>query len=88
MPAAQVDFGGTDGDLAGCSGWTYTVVPPDAADCGSGPSGQAPSTSTPITAGLTCGEPPGDGWNVHIVYQVPNGDSTSIDVPIVGPVPP
>ncbi|MGN6605404.1 MAG: hypothetical protein ACTHMS_00140, partial [Jatrophihabitans sp.] len=89
-PVAHLQFTGADADVAGCSGWTYSVQTPqpDTADCGDGPQNTSPSAESPdIRINLTCQTAPSDGWSVHITFQRPNGHTDSVDVDITGPVP-
>jgi hypothetical protein len=88
-PAAELDFKGNGGDLAGCSAWTYTLLAPGGTACGSGPDGTAPDGPQPVTIAPTCSTPP-DGnndWSIRLGYQNPDHSSGTLTVAVGGTPP-
>jgi hypothetical protein len=89
QPSAALQFTGKDTDLAGCSGWTYTLHTPGGDDCGTGPAGTAPDGPQPVTIAVSCSTAP-DGaadWTITVGYQNPDQSHGSFAVTVSGSPP-
>jgi hypothetical protein len=67
-----------------CSGWTYTVVGPTTANCGTG------SGAPPTEIAVTCADAPAPtGWSVAVTYTDATGTTQATTIASIdGPVPP
>ena len=75
-------------NLAGCSGWSYTIIRNGAQDCGSGePDGGSPAHGNQTTIRVTCDTPLGLSWQVRIDYSGPEGPRSGLFTSVQGDPP-